>query len=71
MTTKFQTIHRHQQEILKLLTTTTGLAFSQFSVPFVDSEQLAYHLKQLVEKKYIEKKMIITNLLTLEKTIQI
>jgi ADP-ribose pyrophosphatase YjhB (NUDIX family) len=56
MTTKFQTIHRHQQEILKLLTTTTGLAFSQFSIPFVDSEQLAYHLKQLIEKKYIEKK---------------
>jgi ADP-ribose pyrophosphatase YjhB (NUDIX family) len=47
-------LHRHQREILKQLTITPTLLFSNIEIPFVSTEQLSYHLRQLQDKNYIE-----------------
>lgn len=65
MTHAMQKLHRVQKEVIKQLTLSPALKFSEIEVDFVNSEQMSYHLKELSSKGYITKtgdKYELTNL---------
>lgn len=48
-------LHKIQKQIIKELTTKPSLRFSELDLKFVDSEQLSYHIRRLIDKGYIVK----------------
>lgn len=48
-------LHYFQAEIVKLLTKSHGLKFNEIVIKGLESEHMNYHLKKLIEFKFVEK----------------